>query len=277
MRKLCSFLLMAMMLCVAPSLQAATATFDDNALAPETNWGGAGSGEAGFVSGDTYFIHNDGGWSWDGFVYSNRTDTTTAGYTNQFSAVTGSGLSGSTNYGVGYIPLDWTGGTYDPIPQIVSFGASTGEDYNTTISGMYITNTTYAYLSMRDGDGFAKQFGGTSGDDEDWFKMTVTGITETGYTANAVDFYLADFRYSDNSMDYIIDDWTWVNLEILGDVVGLEFTLASSDGSIYGMNTPGYFAIDDFNGTAPVPLPAAFWLLGTGLIACVGIRRRDIN
>jgi hypothetical protein len=34
---------------------------------------------------------------------------------------------------------------------------------------------TYAALSMRDGDGFAKQFGGASGDDPDYFLLTITG------------------------------------------------------------------------------------------------------
>jgi hypothetical protein len=32
------------------------------------------------------------------------------------------------------------------------------------VEGLYITNGTYPYLSMRDGDGFAKKFGGASGD-----------------------------------------------------------------------------------------------------------------
>ena len=43
------------------------------------------------------------------------------------------------------------------------------------------------------------------------------------------------------------------------------------------MNTPGYFAIDEMNGTAPsaVPVPAAVWLLGSGLAGLAGLRRRQ--
>jgi len=260
---------------MAPAAFAAMATFEEATLAPNSHWGGAGSGETGFTSGDAYFSHNDATYSWDGFVYSNMTDTTTAGHTNQFSAITGGGVDGSANYGVGYIPMDYASGTYDPIPQQVSFGAGTGEDYNTTISGAYFTNTTFAYLSMRDGDSFAKQFGGESGNDEDYFKLTITGITETGYTDNSVEFYLADFRFADNEQDYIVDDWTWVDLSSLGNVIGLEFMIESSDVGAYGINTPGYFAMDNLNAVSAVPVPAAVWLLGSGFLGLIGIRRKS--
>lgn len=251
---------------------AAVITFDENELADNTHWGGAGSGQTGFTSGDAYFSHNDSTSAWSGFVYSNRTDTTTPGHTNQFSAIAGGGAQGSSNYGIGYVPIDWQNGTYDPIPQTVSFGAVTGEDYNNTISGTYITNTTYAYLSMRDGDTFAKKFGGDSGNDPDYFKLMISGIDGDGNQTSTVDFYLADFRFDDNNQDYIIDEWTWVDLSGLGDVVGLEFSLASSDTGDYGMNTPAYFGIDTAN---PVPIPAALWMLGSGLLAIAGIRRKE--
>jgi uncharacterized protein YuzE len=269
------FLVWMVLLAMAPSAFAAMATFEEATLAPNSYWGGAGSGETGFTSGDTHFPHNDATYAWDGFVYSNMTDTTTAGHTNQFSAITGGGADGSANYGIGYIPTDYASGTYDPIPQQVSFGAETGEDYNTTISGAYFTNTTFAYLSMRDGDSFAKQFGGESGNDEDYFKLTITGITDTGeYTANSVEFYLADFRFADNEQDYIVDEWTWVDLSSLGNVIGLEFEIESSDVGAYGINTPGYFAMDNLNAVSAVPVPAAVWLLGSGLLGLIGMRRK---
>lgn len=253
---------------------AAVVDFDSLPLASNSHWGGAGSGEYGFTDGDAYFAHNDGSWSWDGFVYSNETDTTTAGYTNQFSAITGTDVSGSGNYGICYSPLDYSG-SYENIPQTVSFGAVTGEDYNTTISGMYVTNTTYAYLSMTQSDTFGKLFGGADGTDPDYFKLIIKGIDELGNYTGTVDFYLADFRNSDDSLDYIIDEWTWVDLTSLGAVVGLEFSLESSDNdAIYGMNTPSYFAFDNLNGTAPVPVPSAIVIFAFGLIGLVGLRRR---
>ena len=147
-----------------------------------------------------------------------------------------------------------------------------GSNYNTSISGVYVTNTTWAALSMKDGDAFAKQFGGDSGNDEDWFKLTCKGITKDGTYTDVYDFYLADFRFSDNAQDYILEEWTWLDLSGLGDIVGLEFSLSSSDTGGYGMNTPAYFAIDDLNGS-PVPVPAAIWLLASGLLGLAGIRR----
>ena len=256
-------------------VMAAVATFDDLSLAPESHYGGAGSGvTTGFTDGDAYFEHDSEDYVWSGFSYSNHTDTTTPGYHNQFSAITGGGVNGSANYAVSFVPLDWQSGTYESMPTTVSFGAVTGEDYGTTISGMYVTNTTYAYLSMLNGDGFAKNFGGTTGDDPDWFKLSVKGITTAGTLTSAIDFYLADFRFADNSQDYIINDWTWLDLSGLGDVAGLQFSLTSSDTGAYGMNTPSYFAMDDLNG-APVPIPGAVWLLGSGLLGLVGIRRKQ--
>jgi hypothetical protein len=271
MRKFFLLLIFGTGIAVAAATQAAVCTFDDNLLPPESHWGGAGSGEAGFTSGDAYFPHNDGGWSWDGFAYSNETDTTTAGISNQFSAITGGGVLGSANYGLGYIPSDWASGTYDPIPQTVSLGAVTGENYNQTLSGAWFTNTTYAYLAMRDGDSYAKQFGGESGDDPDWFKLIVRGIDEQGGYTAPIDFYLADFRFSDNSQDYILDEWTWVDLSGLGPVVALEFSVDSSDKGAYGINTPTYFALDNLT---VVPLPGAFWLLCSGLAILTGTRKR---
>ncbi len=274
MKKKLLLLVFSSILLLAPAAFAAMATFDDLTLAPNSHWGGAGSGETGFTNGDAYFPHTSGSNSWSGFVYSNINNTATAGYTNQFAAYTGTDVSGSGNYALSYIPLDWKGGTYKPIPQTASFGAVTGEDYNSTISGAYFTNTTYAYLSMSTGDQFAKKFGGTSGDDPDWFKLIIKGIDNGGNYTGTVDFYLADFRFADNSKDYIVDKWTWVDLTGLGKVVGLEFSLASSDNSAYGMNTPAYFAMDNLNA---VPIPGAVWLLGSGLIGLIGIRKKVIN
>ena len=274
MRQFGFLLTLIVLLTMAPLASADMATFDDLILAPNNYWGGAGSGETGFTNGDAYFPHNDSSYAWDGFVYSNINNTTTAGYTNQFAAYSGTDVSGTGNYAVSYVLLDWNSGTYDPVPQTVSFGAVTGNDYNTTISGAYFTNTTYAALSMLNGDGFAKKFGGETGDDEDYFKLIIKGIDEGGDYTGTVDFYLADFRFADNSLDYIVDEWTWVDLTGLGNVVGLEFSLESSDSGDYGMNTPAYFAMDNLNA---VPIPAGIWLMGSGLLTLVGLRRRRVQ
>jgi hypothetical protein len=97
---------------------------------------------------------------------------------------------------------------------------------------------------MRDGDAYAKKFGGATGNDSDWFMLTVTGYLQ-GNMTDTVNFFLADFRSADNSQDYILKDWTMVNLMKLGNVDSLSFALSSSDNGIYGMNTPAYFCMDN--------------------------------
>ena len=59
-----------------------------------------------------------------------------------------------------------------------------------------------------------------------------------------IDFYLADFRFDDNTLDYIVDQWTTVDLSGLTNAVELQFSLSSSDVGDFGMNTPAYFAVD---------------------------------
>ena len=63
---------------------------------------------------------------------------------------------------------------------------------------------------------------------------------------DSVEFYLADYRFSDNSQDYIVTTWEWVDLTSLGNVDSLVFNLSSSDNGTFGMNTPAFFCMDDF-------------------------------
>jgi hypothetical protein len=211
-----------------------------------------------------------GGSTWNGFTYSEVNDTTTADFGNQY-AVYGDGKdqSGSGVYAVSYVPSDWMNG-YDPIPQNINFGTAVSVD------GFQVNNTTYAALSMLNGDGFAKAFGGTDGDDEDWFKLTVEGFDGSSASQGVVDFYLADYRFADNEQDYLVDDWTWVDLTALGDnVASLAFSLSSSDTGDYGMNTPSYFALDELTYQV-VPEPATLMLMLMSGIGLVGFRRLRI-
>jgi hypothetical protein len=116
----------------------------------------------------------------------------------------------------------------------------------TYVKGTYINNSTYAYYSMRDGDQFAKKFGGVSGDDADWFMLTVTGWLNGQAKNDTVNFMLADYTFADNSQDYILNEWAWLDLQVLGNVDSLQFSLSSSDAGQWGMNTPAYFVLDNF-------------------------------
>ena len=169
--------------------------------------------------------------SWSGWSISSMRDTTTPGFMNQYSAITGGGFGSSQNYAVSFSSSG---------NQIKLDSAYQGR----TLAGMYITNSTYAYLSMLDGDAFAKKFGGETGEDPDFFLLTIKGFINGAMTTDSIDFYLADFRFEDNSQDYIVDAWTFVDLSPLGAVDSLSFSLTSSDVGDFGMNTPAYFCMD---------------------------------
>jgi hypothetical protein len=170
------------------TIYAGIATFEDLSLSSGSYWNGGDDGSgygtySGFTSGDNYFVNYQyTGWNyWDGFAYSNMTDTTTAGYTNQFSAVTGTGVNNSSNYAIAYTSMmsGQASQTYN--------GYTTGE-YAQVVKGFYVTNTTYAYLSMLEGDGIAKAFGGDNGTDEDWFLLTIYALDENYAQTGACGF-----------------------------------------------------------------------------------------
>ncbi len=96
---------------------------------------------------------------------------------------------------------------------------------------------------MMHGDDFSKKFGGETGEDPDWFKLSITGKNSETETA-VVDYYLADYRFDNHTKDYIIQTWQWIDLSTLGAVDTLVFQLSSSDVGEWGMNTPAYFALD---------------------------------
>jgi hypothetical protein len=266
------FLFLSISVFLSTPALGAISTFEDLSLAADSYWNGEDDGSgygtySGFLSGDNYFTNYQyTDWSyWDGFAYSTMTDTTTTGSTNQFSAITGGGVDSSATYAVAYT-LGMSGQ-----PSQTYNGYSSGS-YSQVVSGFYVTNTTYSYLSMLDGDGYGKEFGGEDGTEEDWFLLTIHGLDANYEHTGSVEFYLADFRFEDSEDDYILSEWAWVDLTSLGEVCGLEFTLSSSDGgSGYSMNTPAYFAMDNLT---TVPLPGAVWLLGSGLLGLIGVRRR---
>jgi len=235
---------------------AVIATFDDLSLGAESYWNGS-DGSGGFVSGGAAFNNNYNTtyMSWDGFAYSSITDTGASGWSAQYNAITGGGQGGSANYGIGFDPLASGFGTELPTMTLNTAGV---------VGGLYVTNNNFAYYSMLNGDAYAKKFGGVSGDDADWFLMTITGKGENGSEVGSFDFYLADYRFADNSQDYIVNTWEYVDLAGLGVVKSLEFSLSSSDMGSFGMNTPGYFALDTV-----VPEPGTLALLAAGFVLLI--------
>ena len=217
------------------------ATFDDLSLATTdtfyVNYSASGT-DVGFNDGLARFpcIYDTSyGGTWTtGFAYSNMTDSVTSGYFNEYSAKAAKGYAGSDNYAVAHVsdPV-----TYAPDILMPLTGAAIGHP----VSGFYVTNGTYAYNSMRDGDMFARKF-----HNGDWFKLTIQGYLGGTLQPDSVGVYLANFLFPDTTMNYILKTWQWVNLLSLGNVDSLQFTLSSTDNGFYGMNTPAYFCMDNF-------------------------------
>lgn len=210
-----------------------TSTFEENVL-PDSSYYDGADGVGGFTSGNAYFENYfDFGFWLGGWAYSNITDTVTQPsdfMTQLYSVRETSGYSASENFAIG---------TDGAIVKLT--GVAAGK----SVAGFYITNSTYAYNSMKLGDGFAKKFGGASGNDPDYFKLVIKKYQGGTLATDSVEFFLADYRFADNTQDYIVKEWTWVDLGALGDVDSLVFSLSSTDNGAFGMNTPAYFCIDN--------------------------------
>ena len=123
------------------------------------------------------------------------------------------------------------------------YGVDTLEFDSRLVPGFFVNNTAYAVNSMCNGDGYAKKF-----TEDDWFKLTIHGVKE-GAEVGTVDVDLAkEGKY--------INEWTYVDLSTLGEIDGVFFTMSSSDSYEYEgvtyMNTPAYFAMDNFGDTMPL-------------------------
>jgi hypothetical protein len=216
--------------------------FEDLTLAPGSFYNGS-DGAGGFVSQGAFFnnIYDSQFSFWLGWSYSNQTDLMTPGFANQYSCYNppSGGGDDSPNYGVAF--NSQVGDALVLLPD------------GTKPASVRITNTTYAALSMRDGDMFAKKFGGPDGSDPDFFMLTIYGLDVNASVIGSVDFFLADYRFQDPDRNYIVSSWTTVDLTPLGNATSLAFGMSSSDNGPFGMNTPAYFALDNLVITAAGP------------------------
>lgn len=171
--------------------------------------------------------------TWNGWAVSNHKQLGDGSY-KDFSAAPAVGANNSANYLIAHV------GSTPELNQ-VAFKAANG----VLLGKVSIANAHYAYYSMKNGDAFSKKFGGKTGNDPDYFKLTITGIDAQGKEGKKVEHYLADFRFADNSKDYVAKDWTQVDLSSLGRVNAIRFSLESTDMGDWGMNTPSYFALDE--------------------------------
>jgi PDZ domain-containing secreted protein len=210
-----------------PTGQSCIADFENLPLSSEAYWDG--SDLSGIINYPDYFANFYSGnfsfnniWNiqynyWkSGWSYSNIT----SGFPNRYSAKAGGGFN-SPNYAIGKSKSTIVYNQPGP------FSA-------------YITNNTYPANTMRDGDQFAKKF---TNADQDFFKLHIYGYSN-GFISDSLEFYLADFTHPDSTLDYIVDNWQYVELPY-GQYDSINFNLSSSDVGAFGINTPEYFCIDN--------------------------------
>ena len=166
----------------------------------------------------------------ESFTFTSCTDATTPGFTN-LSAITTTGVSTNAY-------LISNSGAWNTTPTEISF--KDGKAYNAI--ECYVTNSTYAYLAIKDhNDGnptpYVKEW-----TDQDIFTLTITGYNGSDIPTGSVEVKLAE------GMN-ILKEWKKVDLTSLGKVKKIVFTMSSTDSGQWGINTPTYFCLDQLKVT----------------------------
>lgn len=156
---------------------------------------------------------------WGGFVLSGTFNAEVASfdYANQFTVYADKGANSSSICAVGYIDT-YTGGYAVPTVELTNPRQA---GYCYLASSAMIATYTPIDISR----------------DELWFEVIVTGYL-AGKEVGTVDCMLTEGGKTKAG-------WTKVDLSRLGQVDRLTFTCDSNDAGQWGVNTPGYFALDD--------------------------------
>ena len=179
--------------------------------------------------------------------------------------------------------VDDFGDIYDPVldfsPVFVS-GSSTHSSTlaDFSISGSSFTQTFHAEDSIFNGlasseylGTYIQTFQNTSQDNSDIFDITIdySYNLSPGATGQNAD---ADINIAISNYDYSLDlaDLASAYNDPVADAGSFSFTLGTGEFDILFVDTAITGTIE---AVAPVPVPAAFWLFGSALMALPGIRK----
>lgn len=128
-----------------------------------------------------------------------------------------------------------------------------GKENYAYFKSVWINNTTYTYLTMKNGNPFAAAL---NSENKGWFKVQFIAFNENGKDARPIDYteaYLANFDEKlAGGYTGIIDEWIKVDLSVLSKETSiLVINFVGSDWGEYGLNTPKYCALDNFELSIP--------------------------
>lgn len=157
------------------------------------------------------------GFGSDAFAFTNATS-------GNYSAITKKGVTNNTYVVVGASGYEDVAIHFnnDDITSSKSYG-------NYTVKGLYVTNSQYAYNSMKNGD----QFMGDPFKEDDWYKITIYNMDKSKKVE-------ANLAQGTN----LLTEWKWIDLTSLGETNGLKFELTGSRKNEHGITIPAYFCLD---------------------------------
>ncbi|GAF03476.1 hypothetical protein JCM21142_52152 [Saccharicrinis fermentans DSM 9555 = JCM 21142] len=171
---------------------------------------------------------------WTGFTYSNLTGSNSDNDYEKYSSYDDPDEYDSDIFGVMLL---------DAYQHPITLTTKDGEDH--LFKSISINNAYYVVDAISNGNNGSKKFGGETGTDTDWLKLTITGINKNGTTRGNVEIMLADYTSGSNRYNTILKEWTAYDLQNIGKVSRLEFVLSSSDSEGGKINTPPFVCFDE--------------------------------
>ncbi|XZE56304.1 DUF4465 domain-containing protein [Planctomycetaceae bacterium SH139] len=240
------------------------------------NDGSNASNSDGWSSNTAHFSNSlafdpDFGGFWSGWAYSNVVNSVSPGFMNQYAAFPGGGSDGLGGVDVGgTYAVAYTGSQLNTTSSVIQFSKATA------VSSLDLVNTTYLARYVMDNAPAAYPDRDNLLDGE-FVRLRIEALDAGGQVIGSHLETLADFGAAGTEDDFVLVDWTRVDLSGLGLMHGLQFVVDSNvtstfDGITY-VDPPAYFAIDNMAITA-VPEPGTFAALGVAsLVVYVGRRR----
>ena len=208
--------------------------FEELTLQPNSSWVGS-DGTGRFTSSylTLYNNYNSTYSSWEGFAYTNGTNTTDNSY-NNISSAAGHGANNSANYAVCYVGSEWTP-PYAPIPSGIKIDTEHAVDF--TNRGAYFCLTYYCSEYIAENYPTSHSY----------YKIKISAFANGTELGNR-EVVMADFSEGNT---YKMDEWTYVDLSWINGADSINFITESNDPTYY---TPNYFCMDDFGAPNPGPV-----------------------